>query len=248
MSEILLGCDPELFVRNTVTGQYRSGHDLIPGTKDNPYMVKGGAIQVDGVACEFNTNPASTREEFLKNILQVRSRMEQMVLSSLSETSDRAELFHLAATPTAFFDREYFDSLPEEVRRLGCTPDFDAYTEKANKPPETTEPFRTGSGHIHIGWGEYFDQYSDDHLSTCRDLVKQLDAVLFPLSYLWDADEKRRELYGKKGSFRPKTYGVEYRPLSNAWLNSKENIFKVFDTAKGAVELYFEKGIKLYEL
>jgi hypothetical protein len=52
----------------------------------------------------------------------------------------------------------------------------------------------------------------------CAVLVKQLDSVLFPVSLLWDTDHRRRALYGTPGSFRPKTYGLEYRVLSNKWL------------------------------
>jgi hypothetical protein len=29
---------------------------------------------------------------------------------------------------------------------------------------------------------------------------------------------KRRGLYGKRGAYRPKSYGVEYRTLSNFWV------------------------------
>lgn len=237
-----IGTDPELFVRNKETGEYRSGHTLIPGNKQDPYVVKGGAVQVDGVALEFNTNPAETSSEFLSFITMVRSAMTRMALNEMGPGWD------VVATPTAVFTKEYFDELPEEPKRLGCTPDYNAYTGKPNHPPHTDEPFRTGAGHIHVGWGQYFDPHDEEHFETCRNVVKQLDAVLFPLSYMWDQDEKRRELYGKKGSFRPKSYGVEYRPLSNAYLNSPKVITQVFDVTMGAVDLYFNKGIKLYEL
>jgi hypothetical protein len=46
---------------------------------------------------------------------------------------------------------------------------------------------------------------------------------------LWDSDKKRRELYGALGAYRPKSYGVEYRVLSNAWLESKEKMDIVYD-------------------
>jgi hypothetical protein len=46
-----------------------------------------------------------------------------------------------------------------------------------------------------------------------------LDLRLAVPSLIWDKDKKRRLLYGKAGCFRPKPYGMEYRTLSNAWLN-----------------------------
>jgi hypothetical protein len=42
----------------------------------------------------------------------------------------------------------------------------------------------------------------------------------------------RRELYGKAGAFRPKPYGVEYRVLSNRWLNSEALIRWVYNQSQ----------------
>jgi hypothetical protein len=158
------------------------------------------------------------------------------------ETND----YTLVATPTALFDAEYFDSLPPVPKELGCTPDFNAYTKKANMPPKTDKPFRTGAGHIHVGWGSDLDPNDYDHYRECIRLVKQLDAALFFSSLLWDADESRRTLYGKVGTFRAKPYGLEYRPLSNAWLNDPELILWVYDATVRATELFFE-DVTFYE-
>jgi hypothetical protein len=42
-------------------------------------------------------------------------------------------------------------------------------------------------------------------------------------------------LYGAPGSFRPKSFGVEYRPLSNAWLNSPEIAQQVYAITLGVI-------------
>lgn len=143
MYAIKLGSDPEVFLRDTV-GNFVSAHDLIPGSKHSPTRVRLGAIQPDGVAAEFNTDPADTEDEFLTNIESVMSQMSEQIKRL------RPDL-QIAITPTATFSREYFDSLPHVATELGCTPDFNAYTEVENTPPETSEPFRTGAGHIHVG-------------------------------------------------------------------------------------------------
>lgn len=222
-----IGTDPELFAIDQ-NGTYFSSHGLIPGTKADPYFVDCGAIQLDGVAGEFNTFPAEDADTFCYFVNRVREQMQEIM-------QDKRPDLTYVATPTAIFSQEYFDSLPAEVRLLGCTPDYNAWTGEQNEPPSTTEPFRTGGGHIHIGFGQYLDPDDPDHFDLCRRIVKQLDVTLYPLSMQWDSDTKRRELYGKMGAFRPKTYGVEYRPLSNAWLASDETIKLVFETTVDAV-------------
>jgi hypothetical protein len=52
-------------------------------------------------------------------------------------------------------------------------------------------------------------------------MVKVLDKSLYLQAWSWKAgpdEDLRREVYGAKGAFRPKPFGVEYRSLSNSWL------------------------------
>jgi hypothetical protein len=237
MSEILIGTDPELFVMKG--GKFISGHDLIPGTKEDPYRVEGGAIQVDGVAVEFNTDPADNVDDFTTNIKLVMDYLKDH-LSTIDST------FKLVSVPTAVFDKNYFDSLPEKPKLLGCSPDYNAYSGKENTPPSTDQPFRTGAGHIHIGWDYGMDHNSESHKNLCCDFVKHLDTILYPSSLLWDTDNKRRTLYGKAGAFRPKPYGLEYRPFSNAYLKSVEIQKFVFNLTKRMSDLFFE-GTNLHD-
>ncbi len=62
MSNFTYGCDPEVFLM--VGDKYVSAHGLFPGTKAEPFKVEKGAVQVDGLALEFNIDPAKTPEEF----------------------------------------------------------------------------------------------------------------------------------------------------------------------------------------
>jgi len=235
MIQFTIGADPELFVQD-VDKRFISAHEFIPGTKDKPHPVECGAIQKDGVSAEFNIWPASDCNTFVKHIKVVTEQMHDYLPKGCS----------LAPTPTAWFDKEYFDSLPDEPKMLGCTPDYNAYTGAVNDPPETRESFRTGSGHIHIGFGD-IDPYDDDDLVICRNVVKQLDQALYYPSLTWDSDKTRRTLYGKMGAFRPRTYGVEYRPLSNAYLRDDALIRFVYERTIWAVDLLFNKGVKLFD-
>lgn len=206
-----IGCDPELFLVDA-KGEFRSAHNLVPGNKLEPFRVSQGAIQPDGTSAEFNINPAMSEEEFVGNIKSVLLDLQKTI-------HEKDPTLNLRVSPVAMFKERYFNALPAEARAFGCTPDYNAWDDgKATDFPGTKEPFRTGAGHVHIGWTEFADTADPAHIHDCIEATKQLDAVLYPMSLLWDKDTKRRTLYGRMGAFRPKAYGVEYRPLSNAWL------------------------------
>lgn len=229
-----IGCDPEGFVKDEETGRMISAHDLIPGTKQLPHTVKYGAVQRDGVAAEFNTNPTDSVEEFSRNIFETYNELLRMIRT-------KSPKYTLVFQPTAVFDKKYFQkSIPPQYKVLGCDPDFDAYSGQPNPKPITSKPFRTGAGHLHIGWavpGQHFNP-DKDHMLRCQEITRQLDCALYIPSLLWDNDTKRRSLYGKVGSFRPKPYGLEYRPLSNAWvLNQYLHVF-LFNTIQIAMNHY----------
>lgn len=228
--QILLGADPELFLKrgDTFVSAEDARGPLIPGTKREPFEVRGGAIQVDGVAAEFNINPAKDFKEFYGNMKSVIGGLRDRIKKIDPELK-------LTAVPTATFDQRYFDSLPEHTKELGCEPDFSAYTGEANPRPGTDKPFRTGSGHVHIGWTNGKDFTSKSHMIDCCLVAKELDKGLHYASLTWDKDKKRQQLYGKPGSFRPKSYGMEYRPLSNAWLRDPELIRAVYLITMGTI-------------
>lgn len=245
-----VGCDPELFLVDE-KGKFRSAHDLVPGEKLQPFRVAKGAIQPDGTSAEFNINPALTEEEFLDNIKGVLKDLQTHI-------QQKEPGLRLRVTPVAYFDKTYFDKLPAEALAFGCTPDFNAWKDGAQTVFDgTTEPFRTGAGHVHVGWTEFEDPADSAHLYDCIEATKQLDSVLYPMSLIWDRDTKRRTLYGKIGAFRPKPYGFEYRPLSNAWLADPDLhrwVFKatvkamqLLDDAKNPVKLWLDRdlGIKV---
>jgi hypothetical protein len=214
--EFKLGADPELFIFDNKAGKLISAHGLFPGTKEDPYAVEHGAIQVDGMAAEYNILPASTAEQFVFYNLSVLRSLRDEIAKRNPDLD-----FSFRFQPVADFGAEYIAEQPEEARRLGCTPDFNAWEGgQANPAPDAEMPFRTASGHIHVGWGDDYEIDDPEHIEACCMMVKQIDAGFAPLFVQLEGEEgkRRRKLYGKAGAFRPKKYGVEYRVLSNSWL------------------------------
>lgn len=214
--QVLVGCDPEVFVKQN--GKFVSAHGLIPGNKANPHPVERGAVQVDGMALEFNIDAAADEAAFVGNI--------ETVLATLKAMCPNHEI---VATPVAHFSLDYINSQPLEARELGCEPDFNAYTGMANYKPNAELPMRTASGHVHIGWGSGFDVKDPQFDAGVRAVMQQMDIVLGIPSLFYDNDQQRRTMYGQAGCYRRKVYGGEYRTLSNAWLLSRERMAWVFN-------------------
>jgi len=237
-----IGADPEFFVKRF--GKLQSAYNLIPGTKEAPYKVRGGAVQVDGMALEFNIDPAENYTQFEDNMSVVLAQITSMIPG-----------YELFVEPVADFGLDYIRKQPKEASELGCSPDFNAYTKEANPRPDADTPFRTASGHIHIGWTNGVDINDPGHLEACRTLTKMLDLYVGAPSLVWDNDDRRRSLYGAAGAFRPKHYGMEYRVLSNKWINNPllrktvyyntiDAIKKAFDNPAASEELFYGASVR----
>lgn len=220
MDGLTFGCDPELFILNNDTGKFVCAEGLIPGTKLEPYPVKDGAVQVDGMAAEFNIDPVNTFEDFDSKITSVMDQLTKMLPPNHT----------LVQKSAVVFDEDVWNDAPMKAKELGCTPDFNAWTGEVNPPPKCdNKRLRTASGHIHIGWTKDADMTDIQHITACRDLVRQLDYYLGAWSVTQDSDPTRRLLYGKAGAMRFKPYGVEYRVLSNFWLQDSSTRLAVWN-------------------
>lgn len=223
--KFLVGCDPEVFVRQN--GVFKSAFGLIQGDKKHPQKVNKGAVQVDGMALEFNIDPAASEDEFCINVQEVFNTMKLMVPD-----------YEVVTVPVAHFTAEYIKDQPAAALELGCDPDYNAWISAENIKPNANRPMRTASGHVHIGWTDGADINDVAHRAMCEAATKQMDFYLGLPSLVYDADTERREMYGKAGCYRPKPYGTEYRTLSNAWLKSEALMRWVFrNTIAGMNEL-----------
>lgn len=216
---LTIGCDPEIFLRNPITGEFISSVHKIGGSKDYPMPIdeQGNAVQEDNVTVEFNTPPCQSAADFIKHININKDWIKQRASELGLEMSIKA---------SAVFSDEELDSY--EAQTFGCEPDFNAWREgKVNPRPKADNPnLRSCGGHIHIAL-----EKEDDPL----EVIKAMDLYVGCMMLEFDIDSDRRKLYGKAGAFRPKPYGVEYRTASNAWIETDERIQWAWDQTEKAL-------------
>jgi hypothetical protein len=234
MIDLRVGCDPETFL--SVNGEFISAHGLFPGTKNEPFKVDKGAVQVDGLALEFNIDPAKTAEEFDANIETVLKQMKEMV-------SKVDKDMKLNFVPVARFNKKYFEELPIDAKVLGCDPDFASINGQVIvKSVDITDmPLRTAAGHVHLGWTEGEDAMSGIHFEDARFVANYFynDFYKSPFCRKTPEEYERIKYYGYAGAFRPKSYGVELRQYSNVWVEHPETRKKMFDyVASETTKLY----------
>lgn len=220
--KLLIGGDPEVFLKDTKKDMFISAYGLIPGTKKEPHKVKSGAIQVDGTALEINIDPASTAEEFDDNIETVLNEARGFL----------PENIELEFKPVVHYEAKYFKTLNPVSLELGCNPDYRATDGQRNGMPRPSGTMRTAAGHISLGWGNGLDVMDAQHFWDCRQMCTRLDKYFSHYKYLFDNDNERYNMYGRFGAFRPKPFGVEFRALSNAWVAHRSLRRWVFDSAK----------------
>ena len=198
-------------------GLIRSAHGIVPGTKEAPHSVTGGAIQVDGLALEINIIPAGNVIDWGRRISTVLDELKKALPAG---HGIRMKGHH-------YFPEKYMETLHPDSLELGCDPDFDARTKAPNPAPNGATSLRTAAGHIHFGWTE--EEVPDEwFFELCCDFVRHLDMSIGLYCYLLDPDKERKALYGKAGAFRPKPYGLEYRTPGNAWLQKAHTIATIF--------------------
>lgn len=217
--EITLGSDPEIFIQNDI--EIVSAEGLTEGgTKHSPKPIsdQGHAIQEDGIMFEYNIPPCKTEEEWVDN-----HGICQDYLSILAQ----AHGFKFSNKVSDLINPKYLQT--PQATTFGCEPDFNVYLKAMNVAPDNNTNLRCAGGHVAIG-------YPNPEFETSEKIVKMFDIFVTLPALFKDNDTRRRELYGKAGSFRPKDFGVECRALSNFWIHNKENMIWVFNQSKLATE------------
>jgi len=220
LNKITLGCDPELFLENEL--EIISAEGLVGGTKKFPREVEGYPghfVQEDNIMVEFNIPPTNVLQDFTDSIKNMLEYIEGVANIQGFKTS---KLASGKINPL-------FLNTPQ-AKTIGCEPDFNVYSEEQNPIIEINENFRSCGGHIHVG-------YPNSNEETSAKIIKAMDITLGLNSLLLDKDDNRRKYYGKAGSFRFKSFGLEYRTLSNFWIFSDDLIKWAFEGTFYALQL-----------
>lgn len=219
-----LGSDPEVFIKDPQTGKHLSIIGKVKAGKWDPLqiqgMAKGFTLQEDNVALEFGIPPASSKQQFVKNI--------QRVLKAGKAFLPGFEFSNLSCV---VFDADQMKD--RAAHTFGCEPDFNAWVDcpsgderSINEKPVPSHKFmRSAGGHIHV------ETDKDPKL-----VARAMDWYLGLPSLILDDGSERRKLYGKAGSYRVKPYGLEYRTLSNFWVFDKKLIEWAWDQTEEAVK------------
>ena len=223
---ISIGCDPELFLEDN-NGNIVSAEGLIGGTKSKPRPISdnGHSVQEDNIMVEFNVPPSYTSGEFVENINFVKDYLQGYV-------KDKKLTLNYSAS--AIIDDKYLNT--NQAKLFGCEPDFNVYLKDMNPKPDSNTKLRSCGGHIHIG-------YPDSNTTTTEKIIQSMDIFLGLPSVWLDTDTRRRRMYGKAGSFRFKSFGCEYRTLSNFWIKSDDSIKWAFDNSIKAVNYALDNDL-----
>jgi len=228
-----VGADPELFVAD-------ENNEVVPicghvgGDKENPIIVTNKiealyptlhraeanligdyAIQEDNVMLEFNIPACGDLSSFSSAIDKMKEYLNSAVLKNKG-------LHMWLDSPEHVFKTEVLDKYPQAYT-IGCLPDCNAYADgdenddnRFERPPFdglTFGPRRFCGGHLHV-------QYN--HFNVPRHIFAQFMDCVASLPFLgFDKQRGRRLFYGMPGIYRNKPYGIEYRTLSNFWLNDR---------------------------
>lgn len=245
LTNVTVGADIEVFLQNKQTKEIISAEGFIKGTKSIPYNYdpsnKYFATSLDNVLAEFCIPPARNKVEFYNYIRKSLAYINNSI----------PKKYCTSAFPSYSLDPKWLQS--EHSQIFGCEPDFNAYTRTVNRKPYCEDKtLRSAGGHVHVGFAAPEFKYSPELYEgenavlfytgdnqRC-DVIKTLDLFVGVPSVILEPDNKRKELYGKAGCFRPKSYGVEYRTVSNFYLQSKNLILWLYNAVMSAVSFYNE--------
>lgn len=219
-----IGADPEIFLEDNEE-RLIPAFDFLPSKEA---AIKYGAdtfeqLYWDGFQAEF-----TLRAEGCMNALT--GNIRHALYDLLNAARVKFGKAKLSLKSVFEINRDLLTSSKPEHVAFGCMPSLNAYGLKGLEMDGRLVNFRTAGGHIHFGYAGFTPE-------KYKEIVKALDAILgvacVSLFAKYDT-AKRRAMYGLAGEYRLPKHGLEYRPLSNAWLCHPYAANLVFDLARSA--------------
>jgi len=241
--KIAIGCDPELFVFDTTLFRIVPAVGLVQGTKEKPFKLSKGTVQLDGTLIEIGTDPAYTEDDFVHN-LKVTLEEVQQILDSKQEGR-----YKLLCGALAGYNRDDLKGIPKSVFNVGCEPQYHIqqnegsctpYSLRQMRGPEVISPEEVpAGGHIHIGFTSGRNCSDQGHLRDCLEVSRSIIGTLL------NSPERQRAwlLFGGGRAIRVKPYGFEYRNPSAYWLHSEESVRLIFRQAVNAVHSAMDRTV-----
>ena len=211
------GSDPEFMI--VKDGKYKSAIGIIQGDVENRIKIRGHEFYYDNVLAECAIKPSRSKSEAVANFSECLQLYAEM-----------AHPFQLVPQAAQHYDREELQH--PDAKKVNCEPEFCPYTMSMAKGPVEEILYgtlRTCGGHIHLG-NESLTEGNNGVMA-----MYMMDLFLGVPSLWLDKDPTsgiRREMYGAAGRYRVKNYGMEYRSLSNFWLQSPRFVEFIYDMSE----------------
>lgn len=251
---VVFGCDPEFFFSKN--GKIIGAEKVLPADgliygKTSPQLgsiqkegtngtvvgdSEAGKIIIDGVQAELNPRPNTCRANLGNEIsLCFRQIYKDITRSELGKA------FDIDFSQTISVSEEELATLSEKSKKFGCAPSKNTYLseeESRIKVNPAVYRNRSAGGHLHIGVLDAESSLSNLAIRNPEKLVPILDIILGNTSVLIDRSEgnkERRKIYGRAGEYRTPPHGLEYRTLSNFWLQNYALMSMVTGLSRQAV-------------
>lgn len=219
INNLTVGSDPEFFLKDK-NNKIISAIGMIGGSKDHPLPIsnEGHGLQEDNILVEATIPPCKNEKELIDNINFVKNYITEVICNPRG--------LELSIQASAYVDKDQLEH--PKALEFGCDPDFNAWTNDVNPRPNSNTNLRSAGAHVHFG-------YDNANEIISLELIKTMDLFLGVPSILLDTDTERRKLYGKAGAFRFKSYGVEYRTLSNFWTKDENSMIWLYNQIQNGV-------------
>lgn len=232
-SWIWTSADPEVFLEQG--GEIVPGFAVLPVKRDPGRAYEGGGVfHEDGFQAEFSPAAYQCHETLLYSTSHAITDMMEYV-----NRGRKAGVPEITISDATFVELspELLAVGSDDQVALGCDRSENVWGHSGFTHDNPREfPYRMAGGHIHFGVQESAKWFH----SRAERIIKAMDLFVGVPSVALLADmedPRRRQYYGRAGEFRYQKHGLEYRVLSNAWLQHTALAHMVLNLARGAFRL-----------